>query len=279
MIYKKVSEVSTQVSEWKKKSLIVGLVPTMGSLHQGHLSLVEKAREVCDKVIVSIFVNPTQFNEKDDFDKYPRDESADINFLNDLADAIFIPSVEEMYPNKNHLIQFDFGPLERVMEGKYREGHFNGVGVVVSKLFNICSPDKAFFGQKDLQQYAIIEKLKNDLSFQIDLVCCDIVRENDGLAMSSRNKRLSLAHRKKAVHIYNTLSYVAGIFPPESIETALRDGKIFFSKEDELRLDYLEIVDQKTLQAVTKKTTKIAICIAAFLGDVRLIDNLLLEVE
>jgi pantoate--beta-alanine ligase len=255
----------------------IGFVPTMGALHEGHISLLKSAYSENDIAVCSIFVNPTQFNNAADLEKYPRTLEADTALL--LAagcSAAFAPSVQEMYPEPAAMT-FDFGSLETVMEGASRPGHFNGVGLVVSKLFNIVQPDKAYFGQKDLQQVAVIKRLVSDLSFQLELVICPTVREDSGLAMSSRNQRLDNQQRKIAANIYRIISEAKESLleghTPDAVK-AVAFGE--FNKIDAFTLDYFEIVDIKTLQTISKMNPPglNAICIAAFLGPVRLIDNI-----
>lgn len=264
------------VLDRRAKGNTIGLVPTMGALHQGHLELIKTAKAENDWVVCSIFVNPTQFNNPEDLARYPRTLEADRKLLESVGcDAVFAPSVEEMYPAAPDL-KMDFGLLETVMEGAFRPGHFNGVGIVVAKLFNIVQPDQAYFGQKDLQQTAVIRSLVRNLSFPIALRICPTVRESDGLAMSSRNVRLSPEERALAPEIYKTLS---------ACKAALLGGapaKEVLSRHSEnldrsgFNTEYLELVDVVTLQAIDglKNEGGNALCIATHLGPVRLIDNL-----
>ena len=204
-LYTTITSLQEALKEEHSKGLKVGFVPTMGALHEGHLSLVEKAASLCDIVVVSIFVNPTQFNDKNDLANYPRTLESDLKLLSKVrCEYIFFPSVEEVYPVPDTR-KFEFGILESVMEGAFRPGHFNGVAQVVSRLFEIVLPEKAFFGRKDFQQMAIIKELVHQLNLPIEIVACDIVREKDGLAMSSRNKLLLPEHRNCAQLIYQTL--------------------------------------------------------------------------
>ncbi len=256
----------------------VGFVPTMGALHQGHLSLIETSKSQNDLTVCSIFVNPTQFNNPHDLAVYPRTLEADCEMLESVGcDVVFAPSAEEMYPTLPNL-KFDFGDLERVMEGQFRPGHFNGVGIVVSKLFNIVQPDAAYFGQKDLQQCAVINRLVKDLSFSLKLNICPTLREKDGLAMSSRNRNLSPEQRLNAPAIYKALQGASGILKSgESSEKA----KSFVSKQlsavDGIELEYFEISNFDTLQPIDEYLEgKTALCIAAFMGKTRLIDNVII---
>lgn len=279
LVLNTIKDIQNQVFEWKKQGFKIGFVPTMGSLHEGHLDLVKRSKESCDVTVVSIFVNATQFNDASDFEKYPRDLTNDSLLLDGLADVVFAPSHGEMYGGeKSAFLKFDFGSLESVMEGRFRAGHFNGVGTVVSKLFNIVQPDVAIFGQKDIQQFAIINQLVKDLSFPVTLVCHPIIRDEGGLALSSRNKRLSNEGLVKSRSLNKTLIEVkTKLIDQLSIVEAIKQGGLFLAKETAFKLDYLEVVDMITLQP--KKDIKvgdtIAICIAAYIEDVRLIDNLI----
>lgn len=258
-----------------------GFVPTMGALHEGHLSLVEQAVNSCRMVAVSIFVNPTQFNDPDDLLKYPRTIDADLQMLSGVLrenDFVFTPSVEEIYPEPDTR-RFDFGDLERVMEGLHRPGHFNGVAQVVSRLFDLIRPSVAFFGQKDFQQLAIIKELARRDFPKIEIVACPIVREKDGLAMSSRNRRLLPQHRERAGEIFRTL--VAAAAMASDYETA--EIKEFVADRinmiPDFRLDYFEIIEAETLvpvrAAIEMSPEKTYCgCIALFAGAVRLIDNI-----
>lgn len=262
------------VSQAKAEGKSIGFVPTMGALHAGHIALVEAAEEQCDLVIASIFVNPIQFNNPEDLKKYPRTFESDRKMLEDAnCDVIFYPSVEEMYPNKVEE-KFDFGSLETVMEGATRPGHFNGVAVVVKRLFDLVQPDFAFFGKKDFQQLAIIKALVKQMKSAIRIVGLDTVREEDGLAMSSRNTRLSEQERATAVELSKALNYIKrnkNTFDPAQLEEeAIRKLNANF------KVEYIQIVDGNTLQSINNwnQTNYPVVCAAAFLGEVRLIDNL-----
>lgn len=257
---------------------IIGFVPTMGALHEGHLELVHRARQECEVVVASIFVNPTQFNNPDDLARYPRTLEQDSEMLETVGtDVLFFPSVAEMYPEPVRL-RLNFGDLETVMEGAFRPGHFNGVGLVVSKLFHIVQPTRAYFGQKDLQQVAVIRRLIRDLSFPIELIRCSTVRETDGLAMSSRNRNLTKEERGQATALYEALSLAHDLLAegqsPSQAKAAVTG---FFSQRPNFRLEYVEVVNADTLQPVAEMQVpgQTAVCIAAHLGKVRLIDNLL----
>jgi len=258
----------------------IGFVPTMGALHQGHISLFRKSREENDVTIGSIFVNPIQFNEEADLTAYPRTESQDIDLLEEAGcDAVFIPSVEEIYPKKP-IIKFHFGLLEEVMEGAFRPGHFNGVAIVVAKLFNLIKPTNAYFGLKDYQQIAIITQLAKDLSYPINIIPCDTLREADGLAMSSRNRRLSPEKRIFAPKIYQSLQLAAGLLFSEGVQETKQKLEQYYNNLPDFRLEYFEISDAETLQPVKIVTEhkRIVLCIAAYLDGVRLIDNILIIV-
>jgi pantoate--beta-alanine ligase len=268
-------DVREKIDQWKNKGKIVGFVPTMGALHKGHLSLVREAREQSDVVVVSIFVNPTQFNNPDDLKTYPRDLDKDVKMLEELkVELIFAPTVKEMYPEEDTR-QFDFGNLDKVMEGKFRPGHFNGVAQVVSKLFDYVNPDKAFFGEKDFQQLAIIRRMVKDLKMPVDVVGCPIVREPDGLAMSSRNMLLEPEMRKNAPVIAETLSESLNFAPGKTVKETIDLVTEKINNTGKLEVEYFEIVDGDTLQAVENwnDSDYIVGCIAVFAGKVRLIDN------
>lgn len=259
----------------------IGFVPTMGALHQGHLALLRASALQNDITICSIFVNPTQFNNSDDYKLYPRTLEQDIELLKTVGcDYLFAPSQEEVYPQQP-LLQFSFGPLEAVMEGEHRPGHFNGVATVVSKLFHIVHPHRAYFGQKDLQQVAIVKQLINGLSFDVELVRYPTVREADGLALSSRNKRLSPEQREVASSLYKALQLAKKQLlqqPVESIKTAV---VAYLASVNQVTLEYFEIASPDTLQPVVnvQDVQEVALCLAAFVGPVRLIDNILVNLS
>jgi pantoate--beta-alanine ligase len=271
-----VSELKNVLSVNYQKS--IGFVPTMGALHSGHIQLVKRALTENDIVVCSVFVNPTQFNNPEDLKKYPRTLEADQAMLAEAGcHILFAPTVEEMYPTMPAL-KFDFGNLEHIMEGKFRPGHFNGVGIVVSKLFHMVSPSRAYFGQKDIQQVAVVNRLINDLSFQIELVVCETIRETDGLAMSSRNRRLSPEARAEANRIYASLELGKSLLlKGESVENVHFAVENFYKALPSFTLEYYEITDFETLESITKISIgkRTAIVIAAFLDGVRLIDNLI----
>jgi pantoate--beta-alanine ligase len=258
----------------------IGFVPTMGALHEGHISLVKQSIAENNITICSIYVNPVQFNDASDLLKYPRTLESDLEKLKIAGcDVVFCPSDNEVY-GKLPALRFDFQSLDKVMEGKYREGHFNGVGIVVSKLFNMVNPDKAYFGQKDLQQFIIIKNLVEDLSFDVELICAPIVRENDGLAMSSRNVRLTSEERIEAGLLYKSLQKAKSyLLDGKAVSETISEIKRFLLSSSCIRLDYFEVVESNTLKQVNliSKDIQISLCIAAFVGEVRLIDNIFLH--
>ena len=257
----------------------LGLVPTMGALHQGHLSLVRAAKAQCDAVAVSIFVNPTQFGPNEDFSKYPRTFERDCALLDkEHVDLLFAPSVEEMYP-QNTVTSVTVEGLSEKLDGRSRPGHFRGVTTVVAKLFHIVEPDKAFFGQKDAAQAAIIRRMVRDLNLPVEIVVCPIVREPDGLAMSSRNAYLDPQQRKSALVLRRSLEEIEELFKQgeRSLEKLIASGKQTLLTEPSVRLDYLEIVDPDSLDPVTEISRPTLVAVAAYVGTTRLIDNVVLE--
>jgi pantoate--beta-alanine ligase len=275
-VFSTIADLKAEVAAQKAAGKTIGLVPTMGALHAGHASLVKKCAAENDVAVVSVFVNPTQFNDKNDLKNYPRTLEKDAELLQSVGcNLIFAPSEDEIYPEPDTRV-FDFAPLDKVMEGKYRPGHFNGVAQIVSKLFDIVTPDRAYFGEKDFQQLAIIREMVKQLGLALEIIACPIVREADGLALSSRNARLSDSQRKKAVTISKVLFESRNFAPSKSI-AELTDWVVDnINAESELRVEYFEIVDGNTLQAVSdwNQTDYIVGCITVFCGEVRLIDNI-----
>ena len=271
-----IQELRAELDIQRQAGKKIGLVPTMGALHEGHASLVRRAVAENEVVVVSDFVNPTQFNDKNDLLKYPRTLEADCELLEKEGAAyVFAPSVEEMYPEPDTR-QFSYAPLDTVMEGKYRPGHFNGVCQIVSKLFMMVEPDKAYFGEKDFQQLAIIREMVKQMNFPLEIVGCPIVRESDGLALSNRNARLSEEQRKQALGISQTLfksKEYAASHTLEETQKFVEDG---IAAAEGLELEYFEIVDGMTLQKVAswEDTDYVVGCITVFCGEVRLIDNI-----
>ena len=271
-----VEALQKEISNLKSENKIIGFVPTMGALHQGHLSLVEYSKNQCDITVTSIFVNPTQFNNKSDLEKYPRTVERDLEMLKSKnVDIVFMPNEKEMYPEEDTR-KFNFGKLETVMEGKFRDGHFNGVAQIVSKLFNFVKPDKAFFGLKDFQQVAIIKAMVRQLEMPVEIVPCPIIREENGLAMSSRNQRLSEEQKQDATILFKTIDNITKNFK----EFTPKDLQNFSIKEIEnnssLKVEYLEIVDDNSLETIGNwnENKNISCCVAAYCGEVRLIDNM-----
>lgn len=277
-IFNQIDELKAFVDQCRSRSMSVGFVPTMGALHQGHISLVAEAKRQCDVCIVSIFVNPTQFNDPKDLATYPRTLEADTELLERVAcDAVFAPSVEIMYP-EGEVIRSDYavGRVAEVMEGAYRPGHFQGVMQVVQRLFELVCPDKAFFGEKDFQQVAVIRAMCRLLKSPIEIVACPIVREDDGLALSSRNVRLGQSERLAAPHIYRVLSEsldYARRHSPEDTKQWVIDN---INAVAHLRVEYYDIVDTDSLESISSWQDSLAPhgCITVFAGEVRLIDNI-----
>ena len=271
-----IQELRTELDALRKEGKTIGLVPTMGALHAGHASLVKRAVAENDVVVVSDFVNPTQFNDKNDLLKYPRTLDADCKLLEEFgASFVFAPSVEEIYPEPDTR-QFSYAPLDTVMEGKFRPGHFNGVCQIVSKLFLIVEPTRAYFGEKDFQQLAIIREMVRKYPFNLEIVGCPIVREADGLALSSRNARLSDEQRIQALQISKTLFASVEYAQTHTLAETKAFVESAISTAEGLRLEYFEIVDGNSLQTVCdwKDGSYIVGCITVFCGEVRLIDNI-----
>lgn len=264
-----------RIAGLRNKGCSIGFVPTMGALHAGHLSLIEEAGRQCDIVAVSIFVNPNQFNDPKDLERYPRNLDEDMNLLATArCELLFVPSVKEIYPEPDSRL-FDFGSLDQVMEGKHRPGHFNGVAQVVSRLFDIVEPDKAFFGQKDFQQLSIIREMVRQLNLGTKVVVCPTLREPDGLAMSSRNRLLTKKYRESVPLIANTLFESCNFARSKSVSDIQRMVVDQIGSDPNLELEYFEIVDGDTLQPVDNwnKSNYIVGCIAVYAGNIRLIDN------
>lgn len=277
-VTKTVEETRNLVKEWKKQGKTIGLVPTMGFLHEGHASLIKRCREENDIVVVSDFVNPTQFGPTEDLEAYPRDFERDSRLCESLgADLIFNPEPSEMYHDPHAYVSIDL--LSETLCGKTRPIHFKGVCTVVSKLFNIVTPDRAYFGQKDAQQLAIIKKMVKDLNFDITIVGCPIVREEDGLAKSSRNTYLSADERKAALCLSKAVKKGQEIIKPgmeaEKVLSAMRD---IINAEPLARIDYVSMVDAYDMQPVEKADRDVLVAMAVYIGETRLIDNFIYEV-
>jgi len=271
-----IEDLQAGLSVLKAQGKKVGLVPTMGALHAGHASLVKRSVNENDVTVVSVFVNPTQFNDKNDLVKYPRTLEADCKLLEDCgATLVFAPSVEEMYPEPDTR-QFGYAPLDTVMEGAFRPGHFNGVCQIVSKLFDAVKPHRAYFGEKDFQQLAIIREMVRQMKFDLEIVGCPIVREEDGLALSSRNARLSSDERENALNISRTLFKSRTFATTHSVSETQKMVEDAIAAAPGLRLEYFEIVDGNTLQKIGdwNETSYAVGCITVFCGEVRLIDNI-----
>lgn len=276
LILSSAAEVTAITKEAHRAGKRVGFVPTMGALHEGHLSLVRTARAQSDVVIVSVFVNPTQFGPNEDFSKYPRNPERDTAMLAaEKTDYVFLPSTEEMYPAGAESWVTVEGLSEK-LDGRSRPGHFRGVTTVVAKLFNIVQPDLAFFGQKDAAQVAVISKMARDLNFDVHIVVCPIVREPDGLAMSSRNAYLSPEQRKQALVLHRSLMRVQHLIDRGETSTArlLVAGTQVIAEEPAVKLDYFEIVDRMTLDPVSDVSAGALVAVAAYVGSTRLIDNI-----
>ena len=281
-IYSEKQQIAAAINALKAKKITLGLVPTMGALHKGHLALVEKALSENDKVCVSIFVNPTQFDNPDDLAKYPRTFENDLELLKTLsADRILVyaPTVDAIYEGKTVSEKFDFDGLEFEMEGKFRTGHFDGVGTIVKRLFDIIKPDNAYFGEKDFQQLQIIKKLVKKHQIPLNIVPCPIHRETSGLAMSSRNTRLKPDYKAAAPFIYKTLKAAKKQFGTKSAASVTQWVDKQFANHTLLKLEYFIIANETTLKTVTRKTNKhkYRAFIAIYADDIRLIDNIALN--
>jgi pantoate--beta-alanine ligase len=276
-IFTTTREVQQHLADLRNNGKSIGFVATMGALHNGHLSLIGQAKQENDVVICSIFVNPTQFNDPADLEKYPRPIINDIQMLEQAGcDILFNPPVNEMYADNEHW-HLDIGELEHLLEGKFRPGHYQGVTQVVYKLFNIIKADRAYFGQKDYQQVMVIGKMVDLLNMPVKLVMCPILRESDGLAMSSRNIHLTAEDRQHSLILSKTLNWVKDNFNPAHIDELQADAKKWIDNEPGVELEYFELVDADTLHQANKNTNKIVALVAARVGKTRLIDNILIR--
>lgn len=276
--YRTIDEVKSRIKAIKSEGLSIGFVPTMGALHAGHLSLVNKAISENHITVVSIFVNPIQFNNKADLENYPRTPESDLQKLDQVGcDIVFMPDVDEMYPEPV-TDRYDFGHLDKVLEGKYRPGHFNGVAVVVRKLFEIITPDRAYFGMKDYQQLKIIQTLTQSLQLPVSIIPCPTVREPDGLALSSRNIRLTPRQRQIAPAIYQVLNDLKEKALSMSVKEAEQWATNQLNRYEEMSVEYISVVNADTLLPVNDwhDAERVIVCAAVYLGDVRLIDNLMI---
>jgi len=277
-IIEKVKEMKLFSEMARREGKSIGFVPTMGYLHEGHLSLVRRARAENDVVVVSIFVNPIQFGPNEDYDRYPRDFERDKMLLEkEGVDCVFYPSVEEMYP-QDFSTYVEETVLSKPLCGRSRPGHFRGVCTVVAKLFNIVKPHRAYFGQKDAQQFRVLRRMVRDLNMDVEMIECPIVREPDGLAMSSRNVYLSPEERGQALALYRSLKLAEELFTKGERDALKikREMEEFLRGFDKVKVDYVEIVDEETLEPVSKIEKKVIVAVAAWVGKARLIDNVIL---
>jgi len=281
IVFRKKDELNAKISSLKEENTTVGFVPTMGALHQGHLSLVEEALANNNLVVVSIFVNPTQFDNSEDLKKYPRNLQQDVDLLNTLSDKIIVyaPTVEDIYEGETKSQKFNFDGLEHQMEGKFRDGHFDGVGTIVKLLFDIVKPNNAYFGEKDFQQLAIIKKLVSKYNIPVNIVGCKIKRDANGLALSSRNTRLKPEHKVVAPFIYKTLKAAKEKFGTKSANKVVEWVENQFANHELLELEYFTIADEATLKTVKRKSKnkQYRAFIAVYAGKIRLIDNIALN--
>lgn len=280
-VYREIAPLQHYLNAYKFRGKNIGLVPTMGALHEGHLTLLRAAQQENDLTICSIYVNPTQFNNLEDLEKYPRVIEKDLSMLQEAGcDVVFCPSDAVMYQQPPK-VSFDFKGLDTVLEGRYRPGHFSGVGLIVSKLFNIVGPDQAYFGQKDLQQYLIIKQLIADLSFNVKAKCIPVVREADGLAMSSRNKRLSHKGRAKAPVLFKVLGEARNLLQAKETIELVKQEVAKRMEQADVQLEYFEIVDPDSLEVLENKFSKknVALCVAGYVDDIRLIDNIIFKLD
>lgn len=281
-VYSEKRQIRNSIDALKAEQLNIGLVPTMGALHEGHLQLVRKALAENDKVVVSIFVNPTQFDNKNDLKKYPRTLNTDVALLktvNETDILVYSPTVDDIYEGNTVSESFQFDGLEFEMEGKFRQGHFDGVGTVVKRFFEIIKPHKAYFGEKDFQQLAIIKKLVEKHHIPVTIVGCKIHRETNGLAMSSRNARLKPTYKKAVPFIYKTLKIAKTKFGTESANKVVEWVEKHFAEHELLELEYFIIADAETLKSVKRKSNQkvYRAFIAVYADDIRLIDNIALN--
>jgi pantoate--beta-alanine ligase len=279
LLLDKISETRQHVAAARERGLDIGLVPTMGALHEGHGALMRRAREETGYVVATIFVNPSQFDRPGDFQNYPRNIETDLAFCERLGvDAVFAPDAKEMYPEEI-LTSIEVADVSSRLEGEFRPGHFRGVATVVAKLFNIIAADRAYFGEKDAQQLAVIQRMAGDLNFPVTIVAVPTVREPDGLAMSSRNQRLTPEQRRIAPALYEALCEADRLVRGGSrLSAEIRQGALnLLSRNPALRIEYLEVVDPATFRPVERVADDVRITAAAWLGDVRLIDNILVR--
>lgn len=281
LVFKQKAELKAYLEDHRSSGKRIGLVPTMGALHEGHISLVMKSARENDLTVVSIFINPTQFDNKNDLENYPSTFEKDLELLENTGQeiAVFSPSVEEMYSNTVQAREFDFDGLEHQMEGKFRDGHFNGVGTIVKSLLELVEADNAYFGEKDFQQLQIIRKLVEKEHIDTTIIGCPILREANGLAMSSRNERLTPEMRQDAAFIYETISRTPELFESNNAEEIIEWVENQFNRQDFLTLEYVEIADESDLKPVKtfNKNNRYRLFIAVFANEIRLIDNIALN--
>jgi pantoate--beta-alanine ligase len=279
-IFKEIASLKAFLKQFRQPGDSIGFVPTMGALHAGHLALVQASRKENTLTVCSIFVNPTQFNNPGDLAKYPNTLQHDVELLKKVGcDVLFCPTQTEMYPHHDH-IRFDFGFLDKILEGEFRPGHFSGVGLVVSKLLNIVAPQRAYFGQKDFQQAMIVRKLVADLNLDVALKLVPIIREPDGLAMSSRNARLSANQRKSALVFYKGLLKAKTLLQARvPFDAVQKEIKQLCESQPEIKLEYLALADSTNLSLIKGVTQQSILLIAGYAGEVRLIDNLMMNDE
>lgn len=281
LIFNKKSDLSAFLSPLIHQNKSIGFVPTMGALHNGHLSLLEKSLSENDVTVMSIFVNPTQFNNAEDLDKYPRTLERDVQIMKELSNNIIVyaPEVADIYEGNTVSEIFNYDGLENQMEGKHRPGHFDGVGTIVKRLFEIIKPNKAYFGEKDFQQLQIVKKLVTKYNIPVEVIGCPIHRETNGLAMSSRNERLSVEAKEKAAVIFQILNTAKAFFQNNSVENTIQFVENEFKKHPEFELEYFEIADETTLLPISEKEAnkKYRGFIAIFIENIRLIDNISLN--
>ena len=280
IVFKEAAMLQKHIGKLRAKGLVIGFVPTMGALHKGHLSLVDASKAQCDVTVASIFVNPTQFNDPNDFEKYPVTLNEDVLLLeNTKCDILFLPSVQEMYPLGTHsAVTYKLGDMEHLLEGKYRKGHFQGVCLAVHKLLNLVDPDYLYTGQKDYQQYLILKKLVQLTNKKTNVIKVNTYRESNGLAMSSRNLRLSDQQKEIAAAISKTLTYIKENAYQKPLRELEKIASDYLLNNGFSKVDYVSIVDADTLQPVNSiKNAKVVALIAAFINGVRLIDNIVLN--
>ena len=277
-IFNRKQALHTYLDELRSQGKTIGFVPTMGALHAGHLSLIEQAQQKADIIVCSIFVNPTQFNDKKDLENYPRPVEDDINKLESIkCDLLFIPEVEEMY-NSSDKWSMELDNLDNILEGKIRPGHYQGVTQIVKKLFDIIKPDFAFFGQKDYQQFMVISYMVKKLRIKVKLVLCPIVREKDGLAMSSRNIYLSPQDRQNSLALFHALTKFSDLYKSKSISQLKTEITSFLKSAPGIEMEYFEIFNAKSFEsAISKRAGSIIALVAAKVGSIRIIDNMIIE--